>query len=100
VIHLVEMKWLKGPVGVSEFFPHLSRLFLRANAHGIFISTNGYTEPVVKECSVALSQKTMVLCSLREIVMLLQRHGDLVEFLKKKSRAAIIEKNPYLEILS
>lgn len=99
VIHLVEMKWLRDPVGVGEFLPHLSRLFLRANAHGIFISTSGYTEPVIKECTSALSHKTMFLCSLREIVMLLQRRDDLIAFLKKKSRAAIIEKNPYLEIL-
>lgn len=99
-IHLVEMKWLRGPVGVGEFLPHLSRLFLRANAHGIFISTSGYTEPVIRECTTALSQKTMFLCSLQEIVMLLQRQDDLVAFLQKKSRAAIVEKNPYLEILS
>lgn len=99
-VHLVEMKWLKEPVGVGEFLPHLSRLFLRANAHGIFISTSGYTEPVIKECTTALSHKTIFLCSLQEIVMLLQRQDDLVAFLKKKSRAAIIEKNPYLEILS
>lgn len=99
VIHLVEMKWLREPVGVGEFLPHLSRLFLRANAHGIFISTSGYTEPVIKECTSALIHKTMFLCSLREIVMLLQRRDDLIAFLKKKSRAAIIEKNPYLEIL-
>ena len=61
-IHLVEMKWLNSPVGVGEFLPHLSRLFLRANAHGIFISSSGYTEPVVKECATALAQKTMILC--------------------------------------
>jgi len=100
VVHLVEMKWLKDPVGVAEFAPHLVRLFGRANANGIFIATNGYTEPVIKECTNALSQRTMFLCSLRELVMLLQRQDDLVAFLKKKSRAAIIEKNPYLEILS
>jgi hypothetical protein len=32
--------------------------------------------------------------------MLLQRQGDLVDFLSKKSNAAIIDKNPFLEILS
>ena len=32
--------------------------------------------------------------------MLLQREDDLIAFLQRKSRAAIIEKNPYLEILS
>lgn len=99
-IHLVEMKWLNSPVGVGEFLPHLSRLFLRANAHGIFISSSGYTEPVVKECAIALAQKTMILCSLQEFVMLLQRQGDLIAFLKRKSQAAIVDKNPYLQILS
>lgn len=100
VVHLVEMKWLNSPVGTSEFFPHLSRLFLRANAHGIFISSSGFTEPVIKECTTALAQKTMLLCSLQEIVMLLQRRDDLVPFLKKKSYAAIVDKKPFLEILS
>jgi Restriction endonuclease len=99
-IYLVEMKWLNSPVGVGEFLPHLSRLFLRANAHGIFISSSGYTEPVVKECATALAQKTMILCSLQEFVMLLQRQGDLIAFLKRKSQAAIVDKNPYLQILS
>jgi hypothetical protein len=99
-IHLVEMKWLNVPVGMGEFSPHLSRLFLRANAHGIFIATNGYTESVVTECRNALNLKTIFLCSLQEFVVLLQRQGDLVELLKKKSQAAIVEKNPYLEILS
>ncbi|WP_026382213.1 restriction endonuclease [Achromobacter xylosoxidans] len=100
VIYLVEMKWLKAPVGTGEFFPHLGRLFLRANAQGIFISSAGFSEPVVKECATALAQKTMVLCSLQEIVMLLQRRDDLLLFLKKKSRAAIVDKNPYLQILA
>lgn len=99
-IHIIEMKWLNGPVGVSEFFPHLSRLFLRANAHGIFISSAGFTDPVIKECTAALTQKTMVLCSLHEIVMLLQRQDDLREFFKAKFRAAVIEKNPFFQILS
>lgn len=98
-IHLVEMKWLNVPVGMGEFSPHLSRLFMRANAHGIFIATNGYTESVLIECRNALSLKTIFLCSLQEFVMLLQRQGDLVALLKKKSQAAIIEKNPYLEVL-
>ena len=99
-LHLVEMKWLNTPVGIGEFFPHLGRLFLRANAHGIFISSAGFTEPVIKECATALAQKTMILCSLQEVVMLLQRQGDLIEFFKRKSHAAIIDKNPHFLILS
>jgi len=99
-IHLVEMKWLNAPVGVGEFSPHLSRLFLRQNANGIFIATNGYASSVESVCKEALSQKTVFLCSLREIVMLLQRQDDLLELLRKKSQAAIVDKNPFLEILS
>lgn len=98
-IHFVEMKWLNAPVGIGEFSQHLSRLFTRANAHGIFIATNGYAASVVSECRIALSQKTLFLCSLQEFVMLLQRQDDLVELLRKKSQAAIIDKNPFLEIL-
>jgi Restriction endonuclease len=98
-IYLVEMKWLKDAVGVAEFFPHLSRLFLRANASGFFISNSGFTDAVVKECTSALSQKTMVLCSLREIVDLLQRpDGDLVTLLKTKIRSAIVDKDPHVEV--
>lgn len=99
-IHLVEMKWLKDPVGMADFSQHLSRLFMRPNAHGIFIAANGYTEPVITECKTALSQKTIFFCSLHEFVLLLQRQDDLVSFLKKKSQAAIIDKNPYKQILS
>lgn len=99
VIHLVEMKWLNAPVGIGEFSPHLSRLFMRPNANGIFIATNGYTDPVVAECRNALNLKTIFLCSLQEFVMLLQRQGDLVAFLKKKSQAAIVDKIPFLELL-
>lgn len=99
-IYLVEMKWLKNPVGMGDFMPHLGRLFLRANAHGIFIAANGYTASVISECTTALNQKTLFLCSLQELVMLLQRHGDLITLLKKKSHAAIVDKNPFLEILA
>lgn len=99
-IHLVEMKWLNAPVGKGEFSPHLVRLFGRADAHGIFIATNGYTSSVLSECRDALNLKTIFLCSLQEFVMLLQRQDDLVDLLNKKSNAAIIDKNPFLEILS
>lgn len=100
IVHLVEMKWLNGPVGMGEFAPHLSRLFMRPNnAHGIFVTTNGYTAAVLNECRNALSLRTIFLCSLQEFVLLLQHQGDLVAFFKKKSHAAIVDKNPYLEIL-
>jgi hypothetical protein len=99
VIHLVEMKWLKEPVGIAEFSPHLVRLFGRANASGIFISNSEFTEPVLKECANALNQRTLFLCTLQELVMLLQNEGDLLAFLRKKSRAAVVAKQPFLRVL-
>ncbi|WP_287951387.1 restriction endonuclease [Snodgrassella sp.] len=98
-IHLVEMKWLNSPVGMSEFTPHVYRLYSRADVHGIFIATNNYTDAVITECQRVLNQKTIFLCTLHEFVMLLQRQDDLAQFLKRKSEAAIIDKNPFLEIL-
>lgn len=59
-----------------------------------------YTAPVIKECASALNQRTMFLCSLKELVLLLQREGDLLAFLRKKSQAAIVDKKPFLEVLA
>ena len=99
VIHLVEMKWLKDPVGIGDFSPHLLRLFGRASASGIFISNSEFTDPVLKECANALNQRTMFLCSVQEIVMLLQNEGDLLALLRKKSQAAVVSKQPFLRVL-
>jgi hypothetical protein len=98
-IHLVEMKWLKEPVGVAEFSPHLVRLFGRANVSGIFISNSGFTSSVLKECANVLNQRIIFLCSLEEIVMLLSKEGNLLDLLRKKSQAAIVEKNPFVKII-
>jgi hypothetical protein len=99
-IHLVEMKWLQNPVGVADFGPHLVRVMNRANVSGIFISNSRFTQAAVTECADFLNLRTNFLCTLEEIVSLLQRQGDLVGFLKAKSHAAIVEKKPYLEILN
>lgn len=88
------------PVGVAEIGPHLVRLYARANASGIFISNSGYTNTAIQQCREALNQKTIFLCSLQEIVLLLQRQDDFESILKRKSQAAILDKNPYLEILN
>ena len=98
-IHLIEMKWLKSPVGIMDFANHLNRLYSRPNVCGIFISASGYTEAALLECKNVLSQKTIFLCTLKEIVLLLHRKDDLVSFLNKKFQAAILDKNPFLEIL-
>lgn len=99
-IHLFEMKWMKDPVGVADFGPHLVRVMRRADASGIFISNSEFTQPAIIQCAEFLNHRTTFLCSLEEIVMPLQRQGDLVDLLKKKSQAAIINKQPFLKILS
>lgn len=98
-IHLVEMKWLKDPVGIGDFSPHLVRVFGRANTSGIFISNSPFTEAVLKESVTALTQRTIFLCTLEEIVMLLQNENDLVSWLRRKSHAAVVDKQPFLKVL-
>ena len=98
-VYLVEMKWLKGPVGVNDLAPHMVRLFSRADARGLFISSSEYTGPAIGECANHLNSKTMILSSLREFVMLLASERDLLGMLRQKVQAALIDKRPYCEVL-
>ena len=67
-IYLVEMKWLKDPVGVNDLAAHMVRLFARADARGIFISNSDFASTTIAECVTHSTQKTMVLCTLRVTV--------------------------------
>lgn len=98
-IYLVEMKWLGAPVGVQEMGSHMLRLFARDGARGIFISNSEFTSSAIAECVTHSNVKTMVLCSLREIVMMLQNEQDLIAMLRNKVQAAILEKKPFAEVL-
>jgi Restriction endonuclease len=98
-LYLVEMKWLTNPVGVNDLAPHMVRLFSRADARGIFISTSDYTAPVISECANHLNNKTMILSSLKEFVMLLAAERDLVSMLREKVNAALIDKKAFYEVL-
>jgi len=97
-IYLVEMKWWDKPLGTGEVSQHLVRVFSRNCARGLLISYSGYTDPAVAICKESLSRMVIALCGLQEIVQLLERDEDLVEFLKKKVRAAVIDKNPHHRI--
>ncbi|CAI8966953.1 restriction endonuclease [Pseudomonas chlororaphis] len=99
-IYLVEMKWLKNPVGVDDLGAHMMRLFARSDVRGIFISNSDFTASAIAECVTHSTHKTMALCTLREIVMLLVNESDLAKFLRNKVRAAVIDKKPYIETLS
>ncbi len=93
-VYLVEMKWLAEHVGRGDVSQHLVRVFSRGNARGIFISASDYTEPAIETCRESLRQAVIVLCKLEEIVRLLEREGDLKDWLKTKINAAIVDKNP------
>jgi restriction endonuclease Mrr len=98
--YLVEMKWLKNPVGVNELAPHMVRLYSRADARGIFISTSEYTAPAISECMNHLNNRTMILSSVKEFVMLLVSERDLLDMLRQKVNAAMIDKRPFYEVLT
>lgn len=93
-LYLVEIKWLKEPVGNGDVAQQLVRVFNRGDARGIIISASGFTAPALSTCRDALHNRVVALCELQEIVRLLERQYGLREFLKAKINAAIIDKNP------
>jgi hypothetical protein len=63
---LVEAKWHSVPIGRGEISQHLVRVYGRAGVHGLFVSSSPYTEPAVRECENALSQRVIVLAEVNE----------------------------------
>jgi len=98
--YLVEMKWVKEPIGTEKISQHLVRLFGRPGVRALFIASEGYAQTAIKQCREALSQKVIALTTLHEFVRLLERQDDLTTMLRKKVQAATIDKNPFLEILN
>jgi len=99
VLFLVEVKWWNKPVGVPEISEHLVRLFTREGVRGIFISASEFTKPAVTTCKEALSQRTITLCTLQEIMLLLEQEGDIQDFFRRKVEIARLDKNPYGDLL-
>jgi len=98
-VYLVEMKWWTERLGPGDVAQHLVRVHNRGQARGIFISASGYTDAAVRECRESLSRCVFALCDIEEIVSLLDREGDLTDFLRRKIQVAIIDRNPYHRIL-
>ena len=99
-IYLVEMKWLATKIGPADVSSHINRIMLRTGVSGIFISNSEYTEAVIYACRNFLQHRLMILCTLQEIVNLLEREADLVDFIKAKVRAAKLQKELFVQILS
>lgn len=99
-LYFVEMKWWDSPLGVPEISQHMMRVMFRAESRAIIISASQFTGPAITTCKEALQQKVVVLCTLQELVVLLERAGDLKQFFKNKAHSAQIDKNPFCETRS
>jgi hypothetical protein len=93
-LYLVEMKWLNEKVGPNELGVHFSRVFLRHAANGLFISASGFTDAAIAQSKLALTKMTSILCELEEIVLLLERQGDIRDYFREKVHTAIAERRP------
>lgn len=98
-LYLVEMKWWDAALGPGDVGPHITRLLMRNSVSGIFISASAFTPAALETCRDFLQHRVLVLCTLQEIVALLEREGDLVDLVRAKVRAAKLERTPFKEIL-
>ncbi|MCW5829978.1 MAG: restriction endonuclease [Deltaproteobacteria bacterium] len=99
-VYFVEMKWWNTPLGVPQISEHLVRVYHRAEGRALIISASDFTEPAISTCRDALQQKVIVLCTLEEIVLALNKGSDFKNVLREKIRSAIIDKNPYSRIVT
>lgn len=97
-LFLVEMKWWSESLGAAELSPHVSRLMMRAGVSGMFISNSDYTASALQLANDVLLQRVLILCTLKEIVLLLEREGDFIEFVAAKVRAAKLNRMAFKEI--
>lgn len=98
-LYFVEMKWCDKAIGKGEVAEHLVRVYGRAETRAIIISASGFAKPAITVAETALRQKIVVLCTLQEIVALLEGNRDLVDFLRRKVHGAMIDNCPFIEVL-
>ncbi|HOO51095.1 MAG TPA: restriction endonuclease [Alphaproteobacteria bacterium] len=98
-LYLVEMKWTTDPIDVNPVSRHLVRIYHRGQSRGIFISAAEYTKAAISVCKEALQKTVISLCTLEEIVNVLEKESDLISFLKEKINTAVIDKTPFKKII-
>lgn len=98
-LYLVELRWQHKPVDVPEVSLHLVQIFSRGLSGGILMTNCEFTMSAISTCKKALSQKTVILCELKEIVTLIEQNANLNNFLSDKFFAAAIKKNPVFKPL-
>ena len=97
-LYLVEMKWWDKPLGPGEMSPHINRLLVRSGVGGIFISSSDYTPAALETCRDFLQHRVVILCTVREIVDVLNCGEDLVACRGGEIRAAKLDRNPFKEV--
>ncbi|MCF4969578.1 restriction endonuclease [Nostoc sp. CMAA1605] len=90
-LYLVEMKWCKEALSPGDVAQHMMRIFLRSDARGIFISESGYTDAAIIDIKKALSQKLIVLFTLKEFLLLLEGDDSFESLLRTKLEAVQLD---------
>jgi hypothetical protein len=98
-LYLVEMKWWQDKLGPGDVAQHLVRVFNRSQARGVLISNSGYTDAALISCKDSLQRSVFILCTLEEIVSVLESDVDLKQILNRKVNAAIVDRNPFLKMI-
>ena len=93
---LVEMKWLKEPVGPDDVSRHMMRMFQRGWASALFISNTPFTEAALKLCRDSLQHAPIALATVQELVELLTVQASLAEMLTFKLDAAVVRREPFV----
>jgi restriction system protein len=97
--YLVEMKWENEPTDVPTFNQHVSRVFMRRNSgdvRGIFISYMGFKDTTITTAKKAKTAGAfVVLCTLQQLVQLMEKRGDLLAFFQRRITALDVDEEPF-----
>jgi len=98
-VYLVEVKWWNEPIGRKEISDHFTRVYFRGQMRGVFISATPFTEAALEVCKEALQKAPFVLCELEEMVRALEAEMPLADLFRRKVKAALLDKQPFLKVL-
>ncbi len=93
--YIVEAKWHSKPLGKPEVAEHLVRVYGRTGVGGLIISASKFTQPAIEECVRASSKMVIVLAELYELILLLEREGDVANWLRAKAHVSKVQQNPF-----
>lgn len=89
--YLVEMKWKKDPLSPQDIGQHIVRLYSRSDVRGVFISASGYTPASTIEIEKALSQRTIILFTVKEFLILLENEDNFKKLFRSKLESVLLE---------